>query len=217
MKRFHLLMLAVLLMLTTAGAHAANYALTCYTAAGAPAAMPVTTCPAAQWHTPGVGQPVMTQAGAWIAFAASGAVPIALCNQPAASPGKPKATCTAILYQLPCTAVGQTCTPPIVPARGPLTATVSWTAPTSMTAGDPITVPLTYNLYRGQNATALILVKSVTALTTTDTVPAAGTYWYAVSATCASCIESAKSAAVSALVSASTIVSPAPPTGVAIK
>lgn len=107
-------------------------------------------------------------------------------------------------------------TPPPVPA--PL-ATLTWTAPTLDVAGKPLTVPLTYNVYRGTSATALTLIKNVTGLSTTDTVPVAGLYWYALTANAVGRPESVKSPAVSALINPGSVVSPAPapPSGLTVK
>lgn len=97
----------------------------------------------------------------------------------------------------------------------PMTATLSWVAPTTDTTGAPLTVPLTYNVYRGATTTALIFLKNVSGLTTTDVVTLPGVYWYAVTALNGTA-ESVKSAAVSAQISAGTVVSPAPPTAVTV-
>jgi hypothetical protein len=98
----------------------------------------------------------------------------------------------------------------------PTTATLAWVAPTVDVTGAPLTLPLTYNVYRGPSAAALVLLKNVSGLTTTDTVTVDGTYWYAVTANCAGCKESTQSAAVSALLAAGKVVSPAPPTSVSV-
>lgn len=102
-------------------------------------------------------------------------------------------------------------TPPV-----PTSATLTWVAPTTDTTGAPLTVPLTYNVYRGASATVLtLLLKGVTGLTAVDTPPLLGTYWYAVSAVAAG-VESAQTPAVSAQLTAGKVISPAPPTAVAV-
>jgi hypothetical protein len=76
--------------------------------------------------------------------------------------------------------------------------TVTWTPVTAFTSGALITVPLTYNVYRGLTATALAQVGSTGALLFNDTaVVPSTTYYYAITATCSGCTESAKSAVVS--------------------
>jgi hypothetical protein len=107
-----------------------------------------------------------------------------------------------------------TTTPP--PASQPITAQISWIAPTTDTTGAKLTVPLTYNLYRGPTLAGVVFLKNVNGLSTTDTVTTPGTYWYAVTALNGA-IESAQEVAVSAQLSAGKVVSPAPPTGLTIK
>jgi hypothetical protein len=148
------LLLLSILTLTAAHSIAAQPpALVCYTAASVAASLPVTSCVAPQWHTPAAGQPVMTQAQAWIAFSSSGTVPIAMCTSPLGGIGKAQSTCPAanLLYQLPCKALGSTCAsaPPVTPpAPVAGTATISWTAVTTDTTGAKITLPISYNVYR---------------------------------------------------------------------
>jgi hypothetical protein len=104
--------------------------------------------------------------------------------------------------------------PPATKAQAVLT----WVAPTLTVSGAPLPagIALTYNVYRGASATTLAKLTNVSALTYTDpagsTTPT--TYFYAITATCATCTESADSGVVSA-----TIIAPAlqaaPPTGLA--
>lgn len=102
------------------------------------------------------------------------------------------------------------------PVVVPTTANLAWVAPTLDMAGAPFNAALTYNIYRGPSASALTLLKNVSGLTTTDTVTVDGTYWYAVTSNCTNCVESPKSAAVSAVLASGTVVSPAPPSGVSV-
>lgn len=98
--------------------------------------------------------------------------------------------------------------PPSVAAS----AVVSWQAPTVDSAGNPLTIALTYNLYRGTSATQLTKLASVAGLSYTDPAGSATptTYFYAVTATCPVCTESAESAIVSATLQASAIQPAAP-------
>lgn len=75
--------------------------------------------------------------------------------------------------------------------------TVSWQAVTNYTSGAVIGIPVTYNVYRGTSAAALVSIASTSLLAFKDTAVAAGvTYYYAVTATCNGCVESLKSAVV---------------------
>lgn len=109
-----------------------------------------------------------------------------------------------------------TLTAPTPPAVVPTVATLTWTASTLDMKGNALTVPVTYNLYRGASATALTSLKSgVTGLTTTDTVTVNGTYWYALAAVAAG-VEGPKGNPVSAALNAGVVVSPAPPASLTI-
>lgn len=102
---------------------------------------------------------------------------------------------------------------PILPSAAWLT----WTAPTTDTNGATITVPLTYNVYRGLSATNLSVIKSgLAALTYSDPATSAAptTYFYAVTAVQAG-EESALSQVVSATIQAPLVV-PSPPPAVAV-
>lgn len=102
----------------------------------------------------------------------------------------------------------------------PVSITVSWTAPTTYTTGAPIgTTPITYNLYKGTSATTLTKVGSVAATSYVDSQVTTGTqYFYAVTATCAGCAESAKTPAVAGYPApaAAAILTPMAPTGVSL-
>jgi hypothetical protein len=93
-------------------------------------------------------------------------------------------------------------------------ATLTWTAPTVNTSGSAITVPLTYNVYRGSSAATLLKLTNVSALTYVDPAGSATptTYFYAVTATCAGCTESADSGVVSDTIAASPLTPAAPAT-----
>jgi hypothetical protein len=105
--------------------------------------------------------------------------------------------------------------PPPVAVPAPA-AILSWSAPATDTAGKPITVPLTYNVYRGTSATTLTKLTSTSVLTYTDPGSAvATTYFYAVTATCAACTESAESGVVSATIKAAAL-SPSAPSGLVV-
>lgn len=168
MKR---LILASLLSLASIGAHAANMTLVCY----GPAALPVTACASPQWHNPGAGQPVSTQAG-WIAYSATLSTPILTCNA-AAQPGagQPQSACAVLnqVYVAPAPATAKTFSVPI-----------TWTNPTTDAAGNTVALTAT-SVYRGTSAGALTLIKVIVppATSYTDTGVAAGTYFYGVSAT----------------------------------
>jgi hypothetical protein len=101
---------------------------------------------------------------------------------------------------------------PIPPSAYDAQAVVSWTAPASFTDGTSITMPLTYNLYRGTSATALTKLTNVSALTYTDPAGSATptTYYYAVTATCSTCAESAQSGVVSKTIAAPKLTPGAP-------
>jgi hypothetical protein len=91
-------------------------------------------------------------------------------------------------------------------------ATLTWSAPTTNTSGSPITVPLTYNVYRGASAATLLKLTNVSALTYVDPAGSATptTYFYAVTATCAGCTESADSGVVSDTIAAAALTPGAP-------
>jgi fibronectin type 3 domain-containing protein len=94
---------------------------------------------------------------------------------------------------------------------------VTWSAVTAFTNGAAVTIPLTYNIYRGPSTTALVQIGSSTTLGYTDTAVAAGTtYFYAITATCTGCTESAKSVVVSGVPVVQTL-TPLAPTGVIAK
>ena len=96
-------------------------------------------------------------------------------------------------------------------------ATLTWAAPTTNTNGTPITVPLTYNVYRGGSATTLTKLTNVSALTYVDPAGSATptTYFYAVTAICAGCTESADSGVVSDTIAAAAL-TPGAPVGLAV-
>lgn len=100
-------------------------------------------------------------------------------------------------------------TPPV--ANGSQ-AVVSWTAPANFTDGTPVNVPLTYNVYRGTSAAALTKLTNVTGLTYTDPAGSATpiTYFYAITATCPTCTESAQSNVVSKTIAAPALQAGAP-------
>jgi hypothetical protein len=108
-----------------------------------------------------------------------------------------------------------TATSPL-PVAPPAQAVLTWTAPTTNTNGTPIIVPLTYNVYRGSSITTLRKLTTVAALTYTDPAGSATptTYYYAVTATCAACTESADSGIVSDTIAAPPL-TPAAPGGLA--
>lgn len=85
-------------------------------------------------------------------------------------------------------------------------ANLSWTAPTQTASGAalPAGLALTYDIYRGANTTALTKLTNVSALAYVDPAGSAvpTTYYYAVSATCSTCTESAESAVVSITIAA---------------
>jgi hypothetical protein len=104
-------------------------------------------------------------------------------------------------------------TPPVIsPPALPASAVLTWTAPTTDVNGNPLTVPLTYNVYRGAAATTLTLLTNVSAMTYTDPAGSSTptTYFYAVTATCASCVESADSGVVSTTIAAPALQPSAP-------
>jgi hypothetical protein len=96
-------------------------------------------------------------------------------------------------------------------------ATLTWAAPTANTNGTPITVPLTYNVYRGSSATTLTKLTNVSALTYVDPAGSATptTYYYAVTAICAGCTESADSGVVSDTIAAPAL-TPGAPSGLMV-
>jgi hypothetical protein len=96
-------------------------------------------------------------------------------------------------------------------------ATLTWIAPTLNTNGTPITAPLTYNVYRGSSATTLTKLTNVSALTYVDPAGSATPtmYYYAVTAICAGCTESADSGVVSDTIAAATL-TPGAPSGLAV-
>jgi len=102
----------------------------------------------------------------------------------------------------------------IIPVSNPNTAILTWVAPTTTAAGAPLPagIALTYNVYRGMSATTLTKLTNVSALTYTDpagsTTPT--TYFYAVTATCSTCTESAESAIVSKTIVAAALKTAAP-------
>lgn len=105
----------------------------------------------------------------------------------------------------------------LTPPPAPTITTITWSAVTTDTTGAPLVGAVTYSIYRGISATALSLLASgITALVTTDKVAVDGTYWYAVSATCAG-REGAQSNPVSVALTSGVVVSPAPVTNVIIK
>jgi hypothetical protein len=90
-------------------------------------------------------------------------------------------------------------------------AVLTWTAPLADASGQPLTVALTYNIYRGASASTLTKLSNTALLTYTDPGSATVmTYFYAVTATCSSCTESADSGVVSATIQASTLTPAAP-------
>jgi hypothetical protein len=90
---------------------------------------------------------------------------------------------------------------------------LTWAAPIDYTNGAVIAAPLTYNVYRGASATTLLKLTNVTGLTYTDVAGSATptTYFYAVTAICAGCTESADSGIISATLAAASL-TPAAPT-----
>jgi hypothetical protein len=217
-------MLGIILLIAGVAKAAGPPALVCYSGAangGVAVPLPITSCPQAQWHTPSAGQGVQTQAGTWIAFSSTGTVSIDVCTQPGIGIGKLQSACPAAnqVFQLPCTAIGQTCKtpPPVTPPQAfPSTAVLSWTAPTTNTDGSAITGALTYNLYRGTSATVLTKMTTVTGLTFTDHAGSASpvTYFYAVSAVEAG-QESKESNTVTVTLAAATL-TPSAPTNVTL-
>lgn len=91
-------------------------------------------------------------------------------------------------------------------------ATLTWAAPAVDNQGNPLTVPLSYNVYRGAAATNLTKLTNTTALTYVD--PAGSStptlYYYAITATCTSCVESAQSNVVSDTIAAPALATAAP-------
>jgi len=109
----------------------------------------------------------------------------------------------------------------VTPPKTPIylaNATMTWTPPTTDTLGRTLSLPLTYNVYRGASATTLTKLTSVSVPQYSDPATNATpmTFYYAVTATCGSCVESGKSGVVSATI-ASGSVKTGPPGNVALK
>jgi hypothetical protein len=205
------------LALASLSAHAAapTLALTCY---GQTLPVPANCQPT--WHTPVATSAVQTQAGTWVLF---GSPPtpqiIKWCSSPNVFPGNPAAACPAasVVLAAGCNASCGAAPPPAPPPPVlPAAANLSWTAPATFVDGTAITVPLTYNVYRGATAATLTKLTNVTGTVYTDPAgsAAATTYIYAVTALCAACTESADSGTVTVTIAA-TQHQPSPPTSLA--
>lgn len=107
--------------------------------------------------------------------------------------------------------------PPPPPVVSSSQAVLTWVAPTLDVTGAPMNVPLTYNVYRGTSAAVLTKLTNVSALSYTDPAgnPTPTTYFYAITATCAGCTESAHSGVVSKTMQAPSL-QPSPPTSPAV-
>jgi hypothetical protein len=98
-----------------------------------------------------------------------------------------------------------------LPASVPTQAVLNWTAPATDTNGAPISVPLTYNVYRGLNATSMAKLTNVSGLSYIDPAGSTSptTYFYAVTAVQAG-HEGAQSNVVSGTIAAPTLTPTAP-------
>ena len=72
-------------------------------------------------------------------------------------------------------------------------AVLSWTAPTQNTDGTPITLALTYRVYRGASPATLVAITTIPERTYTVTGLASGTHYFAVAAVDSTGAESALS------------------------
>jgi hypothetical protein len=90
----------------------------------------------------------------------------------------------------------------LVPAAAAPSVSLTWTAVTLSTTGASLPTPVTYNVYRGNAAgTIAQLTTGVKTPAYTDNAVTVGaTYYYAVTATCPGCVESAQSAVVAGTV-----------------